>query len=342
MPSMMLAAAAVALAMLDAGPGNAQTNPWVQYTEPAEHAYRIDVPRSWQVSGGIQRRSPMQPHSVLTLRSPGGVTEMVIGNVDAFTYSMTTPIGIQLGFHEGTITSPGTDNLRVLDYRTGQQFAARSGATLFAQRCQSLQLVRTRAKPGVQPRPQANGLTQGSTIGDAFFTCKKDGHTLNGYVFAETDYTTQPGVPGGIWNADNTYAFLTPEGNGNAAGIVMAHIIKSVRIDQQWLATQLQVSASLANHALAQANAQMDASAKDMQGIFSGTQQDAQNNQEEMTRLISGFDEYQTAAGERKTVPYATATNWWSNNKGHTIGTQSPNSPGVDWQDMTRVAPGRP
>lgn len=65
-------------------------------------------------------------------------------------------------------------------------------------------------------------------------------------------------------------------------------------------------------------------------------------NQEEVTRLISGFDEYRTASGERTTVPYATATNWWSNDKGQIPGTQGPRSPRMDWQDMTRVPPGRP
>lgn len=48
MRRMMPAATTMALAVLDAGAGNAQTSPWVQYTDPVEHAYRIAVPRGWR------------------------------------------------------------------------------------------------------------------------------------------------------------------------------------------------------------------------------------------------------------------------------------------------------
>jgi hypothetical protein len=336
----MLAVAGMTV-LLIVGNGMAQESPWVRYVDPKERAYTIDVPRGWQVNGGMQRRSPMQAHNVLRLRSPGGATQMTIGNVDGFTYSVLTPMSVQLGFHEGSITSPGADNLKMLNYRTGQQFAEISGRTLFGQQCQKLRLVRVRPHPGVKPRPQPNGLTQGSTAGDAFFTCEKGGHKLAGYVFSETQYTNQSGVPGGIWNGDNTYAFLTPEGKGNEAGMVLTHIVKSVQINQQWLTKELRVSAELANHALAQANAQLSANPTSMQGTFSDTSKAAQATQEEMHRLLSGFDEYQTVSGERKSVPYAAATNWWTNNKGQAFGTQGPLSPGMNAQPMRRVPPGQ-
>jgi hypothetical protein len=53
------------------------------------------------------------------------------------------------------------------------------------------------------------------------------------------------------------------------------------------------------------------------------TSSNAQAAQAEIGRLISGFDEYTTGSGERKTVPYGAASNWWSNNQGQTAGTHS-------------------
>jgi len=321
--------------------GQAASGTWIRFTDPKEQAYSIDVPQDWHVSGGMQRRSAMQAHSVLTLDSPGGATRIVIGNVDAFTYSVLTPLSSKLGFHEGSLYSPGADNMKILNYRTGQQFAEAAGGQMFAALCQNLQMVRSRILTPITPRPQANGLTQGSTSGDAFFTCQRNGHRLNGYVFSRTEYTGQQGAAGGIWNADNTFSFLTPEGNGNAAGIVLTHIIQSVHLNQQWLTTQMRLSAQLADHAIAQAGAQLAANAKDMENTFSSDAKAQQDTQEEMHRVLSGFDEYETSTGERKTVPYAAAANWWSNSKGQVIGTQGPNSPSLDAQPMTRVPSGK-
>jgi len=331
--------ATVAFVML-AGNSIAQ-GPWVPFVDPNEHAYSIEIPNGWQVSGGLQRRSAMQAHSIVFLRSPKGATQMVLGNVDNFSYSIPTPLSNQLGFHEGSITSPGADHLKMLNYRTGKQFAIMTGKNLFNE-CQNLKLVGSRDLPGRQPQPQANGLAQGATIGDAFFTCERDGHKLDGYVYSETEYTRQPNVPGGVWDADNTYAFLTPDGNGAAAGIVLAHIVKSAQINQQWLAQQSRLSAELANHAIAQADARLSTNANNIDGTFANpSSQDIDQNQAEMERLISGFDEYETASGEHKTVPYAAATNWWSNGQGQIVGTQGPLSPGMTWQPMKRVPPGQ-
>ena len=337
--AMGLAHAAIASGMASV-PVQAADDLWMRYVEPKEHAYTIEVPRGWQVSGGIERRSPMQPHSVLRLTSPHGVAEIVLGNVDAYSYSPLTPVSSKIGFREGMITHPGTDSLRVLNYRTGRQFAELAGRRMFAERCAKLVMVRSREHPGRRPEVQSNGLTQGSTAGDAFFTCEKDGHRLDGYVFSNTEYTTAAGTPGGVWNADNTFSFLTPEGLGPSAGVVLMHVVKSVRIDPQWFAVQLQVSNKLANDALAIANRRLDASVTRMRETFAGGTGERDASQEDMHRLLSGFDEYQTASGDKKTVPYAAATNWWSNGKGQTVGTQGPNAPGINWTEMSRVPPG--
>ena len=74
----------------------AQDSPWMLYTDPHEHAYTIEVPRGWQVSGGIMRRSALQPYSVVTLRSPGGATEMLLGDANAITYTTMTMLRMRL------------------------------------------------------------------------------------------------------------------------------------------------------------------------------------------------------------------------------------------------------
>ena len=178
-----------------------------------------------------------------------------------------------------------------------------------------------------------------ASAGDAFFTAEREGHTYEVYVFAKTEITGDQNTA--VWNADNTFAFSTPEGHGMAAGLVVTHIVQSLRIDPQWLAKQLQVSGKLAQDALDAANASLANNTAMIDKTFSSaqTERDARASQEEIGRLISGFDTYKTESGDTKTVPYATATDWWSNGKGQTLGTQGPLAPGSDWNHMRRVNP---
>jgi hypothetical protein len=312
---------------------------FVSYTDPNEHAFTLGVPRGWTVNGGILRRSVLQPHTVVTLWSPRGLTHMAIGNLHAYSYTLPS----LLAPRENTPYAAGADQLWVMRYRTGVQFAQMYAGHFLAQQCQNLRLVSARDRPDGSRAPAraANGLTYSATAGEVFVTCERDGHRFEGYVYAQTELTGQPGI-GGIWNAEFTYMFLTPSGNGTAAGLVLSQIIRSYRVDPRWLAVQLKVSAQVADHAIAEASAQLDANSRTMTSTFSSdTAAAGRANQDEMRRLISGFDEYQTTSGQRKTVPYATATNWWSNAKGQVLGTQGPIGPGGGFTEMKRVPPGR-
>jgi hypothetical protein len=315
--------------------------PFVRFVDPTEHAFSLDVPAGWLVQGGVRRRSPIQPHDVVTVTSPGGLAQIVLGNLDAYSYSVTTPMGMQLGFREGVPYSPGVDNLMMLNYRSGWQFAEMYGVRFLSQACQNVRVVngRERNDAGYAPMVGAGGLTFSGSGGEAFFTCVKDGHNFDAYVFAMTELTHQPNVPGGIWNAEHTYMFITPAGNGGAAGMVLMHMIKSFQIDGPWLATQLKISGDAANHAIAQANAQLGANSNTIGGTFADGSPQAQT-QDEWHRLISGFDTYQTAAGDQKTVPYATAQHWWSNGQGKVVGTQGSGGP-KGFEEMQRTPLGR-
>jgi hypothetical protein len=337
----LLSAAATLFLAATVQTAAAQDNPWVLFTDPHEHAFTIEVPRGWQATGGIMRRSALQPYSVVMLRSPGGATQMILGDSNAITYTTMTLLRMQLRFHEGMMVDGGGEPMWILNYRSGQQFAAIYGERLLAQQCQNVRLTTTRNRPEAVTRPPQSyaGVPTTAMAGDAFFTCERDGHKFEAYFFSQTNMTGDP-QKGAIWNAQNTFGFIAPEGRGMAAGIIVAHIIGSAKTDQAWLAQQLKVAGDVARATAVRADAQLAETAQSISSTFAQTQHDASATQEEFGRLISGFDEYQTASGDTKTVPYATASNWWSNSKGQTVGTQGPNAPGLDWQKMTRLPPG--
>lgn len=334
---MQVTRVAMALVLLSATPALARS-PWVRFTDPTEHAFSIDVPQGWTVRGGMVRRSIMQAHPIISVISPRGTTQFVLGNVDGWTYATTSPIGRRLGFREGTPYSPGADNLIMLDYRTGIQFARMIGHRIFPRACQDVHEVNARvlSRPRWQRTPQ--GLVATSSSGEVFYTCFKNGHRMDAYTYSETVMTGGTTRSGGIWNADLTDSFITPEGEGGAAGAILAHMVRSFRLDPRWFARQSRISMQAANHALSVANAQLDEEATSLNGTFSGTAKAAAANQEDFRRLISGFDEYQTTTGNLKSVPYAAAQHWWSNGSS-TVGTQGPFAPGPNFQELRRVPP---
>jgi hypothetical protein len=318
----------------------AQTGPWMRVVERREHAFSLDVPRGWKVQGGIFRRSAMQVHPLVILTSPGGATKMIIGNTEGFLYAVLTPLGAMMGFREEMPYSPGGDTLWVRQYRTGRVFAEVYGTHRFAEECPNVKLLGSRDRSDAIASHLAPGEIE--TAGEAF---EKAGHKYEGYMFSRTHMTGFP--PSQLWNADHSWGFITPAGNGMAAGAVLAHIIGSLQDDPNWAAQQHQTAGAIVQQNLQTLDALRQAQQSMMERTFSSSSTSSSigsslrshqsETQDEISRIISGFDEYTTASGDRKTVQYGAATNWWSNNRGETLGTHGPMSPGVSWMPMQRV-----
>jgi hypothetical protein len=330
--------------------GMAQTSPWTRVVERREHAFSLDIPRGWNVRGGMFRQSATQAHPLVMLTSPGGGTKMIIGNIQQCNYTVLTPLGMQLGFHnEMVYSTPDGDPMWVRPYHPGRVFAQVYGMHWLAGQCRNVKLLGSRDRPDAvilgQPTP---GVPQAATAGEAFFACEKDGRKYEAYMFSQTAISGTPQT-GENWNADRSWGFLTPEGNGMAAGMVLGHIVGSVQEDQNWLSQQRERSWSVVQNTIQVMEAARQAQQNAMERTFrsspvsrgSSSAAGPSEAQDEISRLISGFDEYTTASGERKTVQYGAASNWWSNDRGQTLGTQSTMSPGYDWTPMERVPLGQ-
>jgi hypothetical protein len=273
---------------------------------------------------------------------------MLLGNSEGFLYSVPTLRSYQLGFHEEMLYSPGGDHLWIRSYRTGRVFAEVYGLHVLRTECTNVTLLGSRDRPEIG-RQTINqmGLPETVTAGEAFFTCEKDGKKYEAYMYSQTEMSGVPQMSE-LWGADNSWGFLVPAGSGMAAGAMLSRIIGTIQTNQNWLAQQLKVSWQMANANMQASIQASEAQSRAMQATFAAmdrrsaerhaeVQHEAANAQAEIGRIVSGFDTYSTSTGERKTVPYGAATNWWSNNLGQTLGTLSNMSPGYQWTPMTRV-----
>ena len=204
-----------AIIAISSGQAMAQDMNWTRVTDQTERAFSVDAPNGWKVNAGVIRRSPMQPHIVIQMESPGGATRFILGNVNAISYSILTPLSYQLGFREGQIRAAGADNGMILNYRTGLQWAVSYGQMLLSG-AQNVRLVGSRDQSAMLPRLPPAYPPFHATAGDAFFTAERNGKKYQVYVFAKTEMTGDQHTA--VWNADNTFAFSTPEGRGMAAG----------------------------------------------------------------------------------------------------------------------------
>jgi hypothetical protein len=199
--------------------------------EPNEHAYSLLVPDGWSVEGGIQRRSATQPHSVVSLQSPGGITFILLGNPEAISYSTPTPMGYRPGFRDGALYSPNGDPIIIRQYVSGQQFAAHMGQWLLNKAgCQKVRMFASQPKPAASAN--IAGVPETNTAGEAFFQCERNGIPFDAYMFSKTQMFGQPtGNAGAVWNADTSYFFVTPHGQREETGALLAWIIGSVQIN---------------------------------------------------------------------------------------------------------------
>ena len=311
-----------------------------RYVEPNEQAYTIDVPGKWIVHGGIQRRSITQPHSVVMLQSPGGQTFMMLGNPAAISYSTPTQMGVAMGFGEGSLYAPNGDPLMIRSYATGLQFARAAGRDLLQQGgCGDVRVVRARDLPGSST--SIAGVPQTSTTGEVVFRCSRGGIAYDAYMLAQTKMIGVPqSAVGAIWDADTSYFMITPAGELDEAGALLSRIIGSVRMNPQWVSQQIRAAGASAAATADRLDRALAEQAQSLRRSFGAAEADRAASQEEMDRLISGFDTYRDSAGNLHTVPYASDnTGWYSNGLGRVAGTRTGQAPAPGWTPMSRVPP---
>ena len=73
---------AVLAAALAAAPACAQAADatWVQFADPTENAFALEVPQGWTVKGGVKRFSSVVATLWVTAASPDGATQVFIGD----------------------------------------------------------------------------------------------------------------------------------------------------------------------------------------------------------------------------------------------------------------------
>jgi len=326
---------------------------WQRFTDPVEHAFAIDMPAGWHVTGGSRRMSAVEIRVGVTAVSPDGATTLFYGDVDVPVFTLPTQMMAMAGLREGMIYSPGQGvQMRIRRYENGEAFASDWGAERIARGCSAV--TRTSAKP----RPDSShaidmayaqgGVKATILAGEASFACSEKGAPAAGYVFAATELVQSQ--ISSLWDVKALVGFIAPQARAAGAYGILTHAVASFTIDRNWQAKQDATTRDF-DRIVAQQNAIVSRAiienGKALSAASDRLFQSGQQRSKDTMAAIDKYDEY-AVRGTSDYVNPSTGTRYGflDNSYAHTyvnsdqriLQTDSENSPGAGWREI-KVAP---
>jgi hypothetical protein len=205
-----------------AGPGGVE---WTTMRDGREQAFSIQVPKGWNVNGGLFRYRIAYPRPTVDMTSPDGKTTVMVG--DATIPNYQTPVSYRMpGGQQGPPVEP---------YASGDVYAGKYGLARFKSMCQSVELKGSEPE---QPKfSKSNGYVQ-STAGQATFSCTLNGEPMTGYVYAETMLVKGMYLQPSNWYVMALGSYLAPAGQAQQAGDILEHAGTTIKYNPEWTAFQ--------------------------------------------------------------------------------------------------------
>jgi hypothetical protein len=225
---------------------------YVKWQDPKENAFSLEVPRGWEVSGGMFRFASVDTRTAVEVLSPDGQIRITAGDAEIPTFVLPDQLLQSTGFPEGSWYSPGYGvTMMVMHYLSGVEFAEEYVKTKVAKGCSELTFEEKRDRPDVAEainniHAQYNLGTMSITLntGEVAFTCQKDSEAMRGYYFAGTQLTTGYGAEGsGLWNVQFLFGYLAAAPKADLAQAVLSQMITSFRPNPEWVRRQQNLTA---------------------------------------------------------------------------------------------------
>ena len=313
---------------------------YVQFRDPSEGAFSLEVPRGWRVSGGLVRKAPVDVRSSVVATSPDSGITLRLGDVDLPPFSVPTPLLTQLGFREGSPYSPGYGvNMIVMRYLPGEQFARYYITSRVGQVCSGLQIVSSQALPqtvqamnAIMARYGSAGMSQRLHAGDVAFRCQQGQAPMVGYLFVAT-LLTAGANGGGTWNVDQLQGYLSPPNRAGSAQAILAHMVESIRLNPDWARMQQNITANT-SRIVADTGAHISK-------VISDSYWSRQASQDELSRRRSnatlGVEDVRDPATGREIKVQSGSNYYWIDHRGNIAGTDVYNRPSLDFRELVRL-----
>lgn len=226
-------------ATAQAGPGAAGDPSFASWTEPKEHAFTVDVPRGWQVAGGVSWHSQTDAQQFIRVTSPDGKVQIFLGDPDLL--ARMVPNQMQRtyqGAREGQQFQIPTGGTALwLRYQTGSQAAQQH--LEWRRLCQNPRTVWSGDRRDESATLTASLVDYGraynakviASAGDIGFIC--DG--AQGYVYAATVLATATNNAIQAWGILKLAGFVSTDPmQSMRARIITEHMMATMKSDPAW------------------------------------------------------------------------------------------------------------
>jgi len=325
---------------------------YVNWKDPQEGAFTLQVPNGWHVVGGAYRLTATDIRENVTIASPDGQIRVFIGDTNLGAFTEPNQMLAMGGLREGSYQTLGDGSkLEIRRFMLGQQLARWYAQSKFSQQCSGFQVESNSDRQDLagyfMQSAREEGMTSARlTAGDAAFSCTGQHGPVHGHIFAATVYP----FPGrsGIWYIYRLYGYLAAPERQQDAEKLAQQTMQSWRVNPQWEAQEKQI----ANQAVQQDNARSaQIQARAWEAIRRDQQQTSQmivdgyNQRSQVYNEISRRRE-NSILGTSDVVDSATGTQYkvdslsdyhWMSDTGYIAGTKTETSPGVGWNEMVTL-----
>jgi hypothetical protein len=225
---------------------------WAKMEDPVEHAFTLEVPRSWTWSGGAYRLGYGDIRVMVDVWSPDRKTNLRYGDV-WFSQSYAPPNQFHREGEAQDLGAVGRGTYAA--YRTGQQFAELYARDSFRGVCKSLTPQRT-DPPLVQDTSMHREGNSQFSEGEVTYRCETSQGLRFAYAFARTTLTTSqalPNLPPTTSWTPLLVSYLAPPDQVSIAASIARHFGGSFKISPQWRQYQNEMDRQGTAYAIARA-----------------------------------------------------------------------------------------
>jgi hypothetical protein len=317
-----------ALVLLSALSAAAQTT-WVTVRDTREHAFSIDVPKSWTIRGGMFRLGPIDSRPLVVMASTDGRSNIQIGDRMIPAYTMPSAAGDRWGITEGKFAPVLGSWPIVARYRPANEYIAKYGVNHFGQMCQSPQVKQITAVPNrIIKIPYPGGQL---TAAEGYFVCTANGQQMLGYVYAET-YSAGQGLAG-VWYVGAIGSFLAPVEQAKEVGELLAQSWKTMAFNPVWAKAQN----DLVNAIAAKSSVDLRRHLAESQAQFEKTMNAIHQQGDTFSDILTGTTlTKDPATGQVHEINTGTGGHYWMN--GQNVVVESSLSPGPGYHELQTIS----
>ncbi len=313
-----------------AGRDAPSTIQYVQFSDPKEGAFTMEVPAGWKTEGGMFRLNSLDYRPAVQTVSPDGQTVVFVGDAAIPLYIDPTGDPYLSRWPEGSVYAPYGFASMTKRFTPGAAFCAEWMLNKFSQLCPNLEIIEVKDRSDLIPKALANqpwlSQMRNVSIGEARFRCGEPVQPKVGTCVALTS-------GGKNWKVANISGHLSPAEKSSTAESIVQRMAESRQFNPQWAMMQLRNEGATSQMISTTANQIADAAARSQRTRDAVDDEIARRRSNATLNVVELAD---PETGRRISVDSG-SNYYWVDARGVIVGTNTDTRPTVDFRALLQL-----